>query len=104
MHRVGLRSQARNSVRLRLAAKKIDELEARVTVRPVERDEFRESGKCHLLLLCGDDAILLHAPEHIVEAFLGAVGMTIGIKIARTLEPASMAPSVSVRFLADLPK
>src|SRR6516162_627747 len=88
MHRVGVSSQACNPVRLGLPTKKIDELKARVTVRPVERDECRESGKRRLLLLCGDDAILLHAPEHIVEAFLGAVGMTVGIEIARALEQA----------------
>src|SRR6516165_7191941 len=88
MHRVGVSSQARNSVRLRLAAKKIDELEARITVRSVECDELRDSGKRCLLLLRADGGILLHAPNHIVEAFLGAVGMTVGTKITRALDQA----------------
>src|SRR5262249_36743413 len=88
MHRVGVSSQAQNPVRLRLTAKKIDELKARVTVRPVERDELGDSGKRRLLLLRADDAILLHAPEHITEAFLGAVGMAVGIEKARALDEA----------------
>src|SRR6516164_9491915 len=89
MHRVGLSSQARNPVRLRLAAKKIDELEARIAVRSVECDELRDNRKCGLLLLRADGAILLHAPKHIVEALLSAVGMAVGIKIARALDQAS---------------
>src|SRR6516165_8850510 len=105
MHRVGLNGQARNPVRLRFAAKKINELEARITVRPGERNELRDIGKCRLLLFCADGAILLHAPKHIMEAFFGSVGMAVGIKITRALtKPASTAPSVSVSLLADLPK
>src|SRR6516164_409682 len=88
MHRVGISSQARNSVCFRLAAKKINELEARVTMGSIESDEFGDCSKRRLLLPRGDDAVLLHAPEHIAEAFLGAVGMAVGIEIARALEQA----------------
>src|SRR6516165_9301488 len=88
MHRVGLSSQARNPIRLRLAAKKINELKARITVRPGERNALSNISKCRLLLLCAYGAILLHALKHIVEAFFGAVGMAVGIKIARALDQA----------------
>ena len=38
------------------------------------------------LLVGVDEAVLLHAAEHVGEAFLGAIGMTVGIEVVRPLQ------------------
>ena len=52
----------------------------------LEGDRLRRCGPRAVLILGRDDAILLHAAEHISEAFLGALRMPVGIKEARPLE------------------
>ena len=53
-----------------------------------ESDELRRRRERLILLRRGDDAVLLHAIEHVGEAILGAVGMAVGIVIIRSLEQA----------------
>src|SRR6516164_1833635 len=85
MDRVRLSRKALDPVCLGLAAKKIDELEARVAVRPLECDKLWDDGKRFVFLRGGDDAVSLHPVEHIAEALLGAIGMAVRAEIACTL-------------------
>ena len=55
-------------------------------MRHREHDALRQRRRT--LLLGADDAVLLHAAEHIGQAFLGAIGMAVGIVKARPLEQA----------------
>src|SRR5208282_2926812 len=80
--------EGRNTVRPRFAANEIDEVQAAIAPRPFEDDELRRRGKRLFLLLRRDAAVFLHAAEHVSEAFLGALGMPVGIKKARALEQA----------------
>ena len=88
MHRVGVGGQVLDAIRLGFAAEKIDEVEADVAMRPLKGDQLRWRGERAILLLGTDDAILLHAAQHVGQALLGAVGMAVGIEIVRALEQA----------------
>ncbi len=54
-------------------------MEAAVAVRMGKRDELRRRRQRLVLLCRGDDAVLLHALEHVGETVLGAIGMAVGI-------------------------
>ena len=66
----------------------IDEIETGIPVRQRESDELGRRGERLVLLRRGDDAVLLHAVEHVSEAFLGAIGMAIRIVEVRSLQHA----------------
>src|SRR5215472_3906423 len=61
-------------------------MQAAVAAPLLESDELWRRCQRLILVLCGDDAVLLHAAEHISQAFLGAFGVTVGIEVARALE------------------
>ena len=87
-HRVGLRGQAVDAVGLGLAAEIVDEVETGVAMWKRVYDALRQRRCRRTLLLGADDAVLLHAAEHIGQALLGAIGMAVGIVKARPLEQA----------------
>src|SRR5580704_4450391 len=88
MHGVRFGSQTFDALRPYFASEKIDELKAAVASRPVKAHERWGGRECLLLLLCSDDAVLLHAAEHVREAVLGAIRMTVRIEITWPFEQA----------------
>src|SRR5215472_79699 len=86
MHRIGLSGQAGDTVRFRLAAQEVNKMQAAVAAPPLESDELWRRCQRLILVLGGDDAVLLHAAEHISQAFLGALRMPVGIEEARALK------------------
>ena len=104
-HGVGLGRQAGDAVGFRLAAEKIDEMQAAVAPPLLERDKLGRGRERAVLVLRRDHAVLLHAAEHIGEPFLGAIRMTVGIEEAWPLEQARQHRAFGqLRSLADLPK
>jgi hypothetical protein len=61
-------------------------MEPRVTPLPVQGDDLRRCGQRLGPLLRADDAVLLHAAEHIGKALLGALRTAVGIEEVRSLE------------------
>ena len=82
VHRVGRGGQARHAVGLGFAADEIDEMEAGVAMRPLKGDKLRRRAERLVFLRGADDAVFLHAAEHVAEPLLGAVGMAVRIEIS----------------------
>ncbi len=88
VHGVGVRGHVGDAVGLGLAAEKIDKVETDVAALMRVGDELRRLGERLVLLRGVDDAVLLHAAEHVGETILGAIGMAIRIVVIRSLEQA----------------
>ena len=63
-------------------------MQAAVAPRPLEGDELRRRGKRAVPFALPRCAVFLHAAEHVSKAFLGAIGMPVGIEKARAFEQA----------------
>ena len=89
MDGVGFRGQARDAVGFRLAAQKIDEMQAAVAPPLLERQKLGRGRERAILVLGRDYAVFLHAAEHIGKPLLGAIRMAVRIEEAGPLEQAS---------------
>ena len=93
-HRVGARREAVDSgERPGLAVEVIDEVEAGVAARPLQRDEARPVADRALHLVGADDAVLLQAAQHVGEALLRTLGIAIGVVVVRAFrQPGEKRP------------
>ena len=70
---------------LRLAAELVDDVVAVVAPLPRQRGDVQLQRHRVLELRVGDDAVLLHAAEHIGHALLRAHALAVGVVVARSL-------------------
>ena len=85
MHRKGFRSQALKPEAAHLARDLVNEVKPAVTSgRRFGGHQLERLGLGLARLLRGDHAVFLHAPEHVGEAFLGALRMALRVEKVRT--------------------